>query len=293
MAVASTCFSADQVLDRVVAQVDGQVITLSDLRFEARVAMVERGGGALADAPLDEATLQSALELAIAQRAAGAEADRLGSFPLEAPDVEARLQRFEAHFADKAAVDSFLRKAGADESQLRDVLGRAMRAERALDARVRLRAQVNEGEVRRAWEAAGSKGSFEDARTALREQLVSTVIEAPASLAPIDAAAAGLEAAGAFIQEGGELAQKRQAIIASSAELQERELIKLASLAAALADALRRRGVEDPAASLTAEAGVAVFKVAFERYVGETDQRDLPLLIRESLEELKAVTAGR
>ena len=60
MAVASTCFSADQVLDRVVAQVDGQVITLSDLRFEARVAMVERGGGALADAPLDEATLQSA-----------------------------------------------------------------------------------------------------------------------------------------------------------------------------------------------------------------------------------------
>jgi hypothetical protein len=180
VAVASTCFSADQVLDRVVAQVDGQVITLSDLRFEARVAMVERGGGALADAPLDEATLQSALELAIAQRAAGAEADRLGSFPLEAPDVEARLQRFEAHFADKAAVDSFLRKAGADESQLRDVLGRAMRAERALDARVRLRAQVNEGEVRRAWEAAGSKGSFEDARTALREQLVRTRYEAAA-----------------------------------------------------------------------------------------------------------------
>jgi AcrR family transcriptional regulator len=128
---------------------------------------------------------------------------------------------------------------------------------------------------------------------ALREQLVSTVVEAPASLAPIDAAAAGLEAAGAFIQDGGELAQQRQAIIASSAELQERELIKLASLAAALADALRRRGVEDPAASLTAEAGIAVFKVAFERYVGEADQQDLPRLIRESLEELKAVTAGR
>ena len=35
------------------------------------------------------------------------------------------------------------------------------------------------------------------------------------------------------------------------------ELIKLASLAAALADALRRRGVDEPAASLTAEAGIA------------------------------------
>jgi hypothetical protein len=177
---ASTASAADQVLDRVVAQVDGQVITLSDLRFEARVAMVERGGVSLADAPLDEAALRSALELAIAQRAAGAEADRLGSFPLEVTDVEARVQRFEAHFAGRAAVELFLRTSGADESQLRDVLGRALRAERALDARVRLRAQVNEGDVHRAWEAAGSPGSFEESRAAIREQLVRTRYEAAA-----------------------------------------------------------------------------------------------------------------
>jgi AcrR family transcriptional regulator len=128
---------------------------------------------------------------------------------------------------------------------------------------------------------------------ALRELLVSTVAKAPVSLAPIDAAAAGLEAAGALIQEGRELSQQRQAIIAASAELQERELIKLASLASALAEALRRRGVNDPAASLTAEAGIAVFKVAFERWVEETNQQDLPRLIRESLDELNVITAGR
>jgi AcrR family transcriptional regulator len=128
---------------------------------------------------------------------------------------------------------------------------------------------------------------------ALQELLVSTVTEAPESLAPIAAAAAGLEAIGAFIQEGGELARTRQAIIATSAELQERELIKLASLASALAEALRSRGVEDPAASLTAEAGVAVFRVSFERYVGTNQQSDLPLLIRESLDQLKTVIAGR
>ena len=87
--------------------------------------------------------------------------------------------------------------------------------------------------------------------------------------------AAALEAAGAVLQERREFARQRQAIIAANAELQERELIKLASLAAALADALRRRGVEDPAASLAAEAGIAVFKIAFERWVGETEQRDL------------------
>ena len=48
-----------------------------------------------------------------------------------------------------------------------------------------------------------------------------------------------------------------------------------------------------PAASLTAEAGIAVFKVAFERYVDAANQQDLRTVIRESLDGLKLVTAGR
>jgi AcrR family transcriptional regulator len=127
----------------------------------------------------------------------------------------------------------------------------------------------------------------------LQELLVTTLASAPDSSAPIDAVAAALEVAGALLQERREYSRKRQTVIAANAELQERELIKLASLASALADALRRRGVRDPAASLTAEAGIAVFKVAFERWVDESSQRDLPQLIRESLDELKAVTAGK
>jgi AcrR family transcriptional regulator len=130
-------------------------------------------------------------------------------------------------------------------------------------------------------------------QSALQELLVSTVASAPESAAPIDAVAAALEAAGAVLQERRDGARQRQAVIAANAELQERELIKLASLAAAMAGVLRRRGVKDPAASLTAEAGIAVFKIAFERWVSETSQADLPQLMRESLEELKAVTAGR
>jgi AcrR family transcriptional regulator len=128
---------------------------------------------------------------------------------------------------------------------------------------------------------------------ALQELLVSTVAGAPDSAAPIDAVAAGLEAAGALLQERRAFARQRQSIIASNAELQERELIKLASLAAATADELRRRGVTEPAASLTAEAGIAVFRIAFERWINDTDDQDLPRLIRESLDELKAVTAGK
>jgi AcrR family transcriptional regulator len=127
---------------------------------------------------------------------------------------------------------------------------------------------------------------------ALRELLVSTVAAAPDSLAPIDAVATALEGAGGVLQERREYARRRQAVIAANTGLRERELIKLASLASALADALRRRGVTDPAASLTAEAGIAVFKIAFVRWVSETGEADLPQLIRASLDDLRAVTAG-
>jgi AcrR family transcriptional regulator len=126
----------------------------------------------------------------------------------------------------------------------------------------------------------------------LRELIVNTVASAPDSAAPIDAVAAAIEAAGALLQER-EGARQRQAVIDANPELQERELIKLASLASAMADVLRQRGVKDPAASLTAEAGIAVFKIAFGRWISETSERDLPQYIRESLDELKAVTAAR
>jgi AcrR family transcriptional regulator len=128
---------------------------------------------------------------------------------------------------------------------------------------------------------------------ALQELLVGTVASTPDSAAPIAAVAAAIEAAGALLQERREYAWQRQAVIAANVELQERELIKLASLASAMAGTLRRRGVADLAASLAAEAGIAVFRIAFERWVSETGRADLPQLIRESLDELKAVTAGK
>jgi AcrR family transcriptional regulator len=127
---------------------------------------------------------------------------------------------------------------------------------------------------------------------ALQELLVNTVDAAPASDSPIDAIAAALEAAGVILQERREGALQRQSVIDANSELQERELIKLSLLASALADALRKRGAKDPAASLTAEAGIVVFKVAFERWINGTGEQDLAHLIRDSLSELKAVTAG-
>ncbi len=126
---------------------------------------------------------------------------------------------------------------------------------------------------------------------ALEELLVAAVANAPDSAAPIDVVCAALEEAGPVFDERREFSRQRQAVIAANAELQERELIKLASLAAAIAEALRRRGVGDPAASLTAEAGIAVFKIAFARWIAADGEADLAQLIRASLAELRAVTA--
>jgi AcrR family transcriptional regulator len=127
----------------------------------------------------------------------------------------------------------------------------------------------------------------------LQEFLVSGVAGAPEEAAPIDAVAAALEAVGPLFQERLESARQRQAIIAANPVLQERELIKLASLASAMAGALRRRGVREPAASLAAESGVAIFRIGFERWISETGELDLAQLIRDLVDELKALTAGK
>ncbi|MFC9648770.1 MULTISPECIES: TetR/AcrR family transcriptional regulator [unclassified Streptomyces] len=126
----------------------------------------------------------------------------------------------------------------------------------------------------------------------LQELFVRAVAGAPESAAPIDALAAALDAVSEVFADRREYARKRQTVITANPELKERELIKLASISAALTDTLRRRGVAESAASLTAEAGVAVFKVGFERWIMAAEEREMAQLMRESLDELRAVIAG-
>ncbi len=140
---------------------------------------------------------------------------------------------------------------------------------------------------------------FEDKRevlfsgaSTLEERLMAPVANAPDSVAPIEAVTAGLQSAAALLQERREFARQRQAIIAASPELRERELIKFASLGRELAATLRRRGVSDPAASLTAEVALAVFRTAFERWIEDTSGAEFSQHIEESLHQLRALTVG-
>ena len=126
----------------------------------------------------------------------------------------------------------------------------------------------------------------------LLQQFESAVVNAPPSMAPIDAVGEALQASATFFDGRIEQSRTRQAVIDANSSLQERELIKLASLSAAIAGALRGRGVGAPAAALTAEAGIAVFKIAFAMWIDPSNDRDFADLMRDTLAELKVVTAG-
>ena len=125
----------------------------------------------------------------------------------------------------------------------------------------------------------------------LRDLLARAVADAPASATAMDLVSAAFESAAAVLQENPDRVRLRDAIVSANAELRERELIKLAALASAVASALRDRGVPEPGASLAAETGVAVFKVAFARWISAPGQPDLPGLFRESMAELRGVLA--
>jgi AcrR family transcriptional regulator len=125
---------------------------------------------------------------------------------------------------------------------------------------------------------------------ALQQHLVDALAAAPASATPLAAVAAALDAAATTLGRNHAYSRQRQAIIVANSDLRERELIKMASLSAALADGLRRRGVPEPDASLAAEAGIAVFRVAFERWVSQPDPADLSQVMRESLDRLTIIT---
>jgi AcrR family transcriptional regulator len=127
---------------------------------------------------------------------------------------------------------------------------------------------------------------------ALEKFILDGIASAPQSTAPLEAVTAALEATAAFFDSRRSFARKRQALIAADAELQEREVMKLSSLASAVAESLRKRGIPAPTASLAAEAGIAIFKVAFEHWVKDEEQRDFTRHVRAARRELEAVAAG-
>lgn len=127
----------------------------------------------------------------------------------------------------------------------------------------------------------------------LQEGMVAALHEAPEAATPMAAVGAALEASATFLGRDHAHSRQRQAIISANPELMERELIKMSTLAAALAAGLRTRGVPEPDASLAAQAGIVVLQVAFERWVGSPTETDLRKEMRSTLERLQDLTTAQ
>jgi AcrR family transcriptional regulator len=123
--------------------------------------------------------------------------------------------------------------------------------------------------------------------------LADAITAAPGPATPLEAVGAALDALTAtFTDDRREFSARLLLVIAGNSELQERAALKRAGLAAAMADALRKRGVPEPTASLAAELGVRAYYHAFGQWADPADQQTLPELTRQALDELRAATAA-
>jgi AcrR family transcriptional regulator len=112
---------------------------------------------------------------------------------------------------------------------------------------------------------------------------------APPSATTAECLAAALQAAAvAFTPDRHDLAPHRQAVIAANPELQERQLLKRARLASAMAEALRARGADDVAAGLAAEVGVLAFSTAYARWAAPENREPFGEIAHAALRDLQA-----
>ena len=120
------------------------------------------------------------------------------------------------------------------------------------------------------------------------------IAAAPATATPIEAVGVEIEAVGtnAFTPATREFSRRRRQVIASNTELQERDALKGTRTAAAMADALRARGVPDTTARLTAQVGSLALKMAYERWSDSTNDEDFAEVAHRTLRELQSAGAS-
>jgi hypothetical protein len=78
-------------------------------------------------------------------------------------------------------------------------------------------------------------------------------------------------------------------VISTHPTLQERELLKFASLAEAIALAIQQHHIEPTKAAIAAQAAVAIFSLSFTIWITDGEQRSLNEIQRATIAELRSV----
>ena len=128
----------------------------------------------------------------------------------------------------------------------------------------------------------------------LAQQMVAGAAGATPDATPIEIVRAAVESAASFFpDERRDFSRLRGTIISANPPLMERELRKMSSLGEAITKALHDRRIPEPAATLAAQSGVTVFRVAFAEWIADGSERAFVDIQRQMFEQLGAVTSAR
>lgn len=187
----------------------------------------------------------------------------LGSVPRSGAEARRRLQQ--------AALELY-RERGFDRTTTAEIAARA-----GLNERTFFRHFPDKREV------------LFDGESDLRAALTEAVAEAPDGLQPLDLILHAFRKVEHILEDNRPFAEPRLRVIAETPALRERDLAKAASMAEAVAEALRRRGVADRLAGLAAQTGWAAFHHAAQAWIDDSTQ-SLDAYLLQAFDDLRALS---
>ncbi len=137
----STATASGKVVDKMVATVNGELVTYSDLLWQLALQP---------DTPLDNPRsedLNRALELLIRQLLIGQEAEKLPSISPSDQEINAALKELIDHFPSRAEFEARARRVGLTGEQLKEAVRRRVQINKYLDFRFRSFTVVTQKEV--------------------------------------------------------------------------------------------------------------------------------------------------
>lgn len=126
-------------IDRIVAVVDKEVLTESQLLAEARLNLAWRQGEAAAKADLSPALLKVLRTWTIDQMLIAGQARRLGSDDVSDEETAARVTTLTQRFASQARYEAFVSHFGITQAVVHETMARDLRCEHYMEQRMRTR----------------------------------------------------------------------------------------------------------------------------------------------------------
>jgi hypothetical protein len=168
----STPTAHAELIDRVLAVVDGQIVTLSDVRAALRFALVP--------ADISDDPIQAGLRRLIERRLMLAEVERYAPPEPAASTVDARLAAVKARFKDPQAFEDALKQSPMSVDVLRRYLRDSLRIDTYLQQRFSSTAQPSEDEIVGYYKQHQSEFTVDGALrsvAAVREQVIARIGE--------------------------------------------------------------------------------------------------------------------